>query len=96
VDFNADMAESYRGSRIGSDKELVMPVSSASLARGLHGGDPLTMMTSIEMCKANGVGVGAHPSFPNREGFGRKEMEMPSVEMEAGVLYQVPALRSFP
>jgi UPF0271 protein len=93
VDLNADMGESYLESRIGSDEELVELVSSASLACGFHGGDPLTMVKTIEVCKANGVGVGAHPSFPDREGFGRKEMEMPSVELEAGVLYQVSALR---
>jgi UPF0271 protein len=91
VDLNADMGESYLEPRIGSDEELVKLVSSASLACGFHGGDPLTMMKTMEMCKANGVG--AHPSFPDREGFGRMEMEMPSAELEVGILYQVSALK---
>jgi UPF0271 protein len=93
VDLNADMGESCGESRIGSDEELVGLVSSASLACGFHGGDSLTMRKTILMCKARGVGIGAHPSFPDREGFGRREIEMPPVELEADVLYQVAALK---
>jgi len=93
VDLNADMGESYGESRIGSDDELVELVSSASLACGFHGGDPRTMRRTIEICKANGVGIGAHPSFFDREGFGRREMEVSPVELEAGILYQVSALK---
>lgn len=93
VDLNADMGESYLGSIVGSDEELVKMVTSASLACGFHGGDPLTMKRTVEMCRGAGVGVGAHPSFPDRAGFGRNEMEVPPKELEAGVLYQVSALR---
>lgn len=93
VDLNADMGESYGALKVGSDEELVRMVSSASLACGFHGGDPLTIVRAIEMCRTNGVDVGAHPSFPDREGFGRKEMEMPEKELEASILYQVSALK---
>jgi UPF0271 protein len=93
VDLNADMGESYGASKVGSDEELVKMISSASLACGFHGGDPITLKTTVEMCKANGVGVGAHPSFPDREGFGRKEMEMSVEELEASLLYQVSAVK---
>jgi UPF0271 protein len=93
VDLNADMGESFGASRVGSDEELVKMVSSASLACGFHGGDPVTLRKTVEMCKSNGVGVGAHPSFPDREGFGRKEMEMSVEELEAAVLYQVSAVK---
>jgi UPF0271 protein len=93
IDLNADMGESFGASRVGSDEELVKVVSSASLACGFHGGDPLTIKRAVELCKANGVQIGAHPSFPDRESFGRKEMEMRFGELEAAVLYQVSALR---
>jgi UPF0271 protein len=93
VDLNADMGESYGASKVGSDEELVKMVSSASLACGFHGGDPITLRRAVEMCKANGVGVGAHPSFPDREGFGRREVEMSVEELEASVLYQVSAVK---
>jgi len=93
VDLNADMGESFGASRVGSDEELVKVVSSASLACGFHGGDPFTIRRTVELCRANGVQIGAHPSFPDREGFGRNEMEMPVEELEAAVLYQVSALR---
>jgi UPF0271 protein len=93
VDVNADMGESYGASRVGSDEELIKMVSSASLACGFHGGDPVTLRRTVEMCKANGVGVGAHPSFPDREGFGRKEVEIPEEELAADVLYQVSAVK---
>jgi len=93
VDINADMGESYGSAKVGSDEELVKIVSSASLACGFHGGDPITLRKTVEMCKADGVCVGAHPSFPDREGFGRKEMEMSVEELEAAVLYQVSAVK---
>jgi UPF0271 protein len=93
VDLNADMGESYGASRVGSDEELIKMVSSASLACGFHGGDPVTIRKTVEMCKANGVEVGAHPSFPDQEGFGRKGMEMSVEELEASVLYQVSAVK---
>ena len=93
IDLNADMGESYGASKVGSDEELVKMVSSASLACGFHGGDPVTLRKTVEMCKASGVGVGAHPSFPDREGFGRKEMEMPEEELSADVLYQISAVK---
>jgi UPF0271 protein len=95
VDLNADMGESYGTSKVGSDEELVKLITSASLACGFHGGDLLTMKRTVELCRRNGVMVGAHPSFPDREGFGRREMEMPPDEVEAAVLYQVSALQGF-
>ncbi len=93
VDLNADMGESYGAVRVGSDDELVELVTSASLACGLHGGDPLTMKRTVELCKGSGVRIGAHPSFPDLEGFGRREMEMGGEELRAIIVHQISTLR---
>ncbi|HWM23700.1 MAG TPA: 5-oxoprolinase subunit PxpA [Chthoniobacterales bacterium] len=89
VDLNADLGEGA-----GHDDELLELVSSASIACGFHAGDPVSILASIRAARARGVAVGAHPSFADRENFGRKEIALPAVEVFALVAYQLGAFRA--
>lgn len=89
VDLNADLGE---GS--GHDSELFELISSANIATGFHAGDPKSILDSIRAAGEKGVAVGAHPSFADRENFGRKEMIVPIPELFAQLVYQIGAFRS--
>jgi UPF0271 protein len=92
IDLNADIGESYGAWRMGDDAALLPLVSSANIACGFHAGDPATMRRSVALCLEHGVSVGAHPSYPDREGFGRREMSLSPAEIHDAVLYQIGAL----
>ena len=87
IDLNADLGEGA-----GNDEALLALVSSANIACGWHAGDAKTMRECVRWAIANGVAIGAHPSFPDRENFGRSTMQLPPEEIYAGVLYQIGAL----
>jgi UPF0271 protein len=87
LDLNADLGEG-----VGDDEAMLEIVSSASIACGGHAGDEDTMRAALRAAKARGVVVGAHPSFPDRENFGRKRMVMPPEELDATVRSQVRTL----
>jgi 5-oxoprolinase (ATP-hydrolysing) subunit A len=89
VDLNADLGEGA-----GHDDELLQLVSSASIACGFHAGDPVSILASIRAARERGVAVGAHPSFADRENFGRTEVALPAVDVFAIVAYQVGAFRA--
>jgi 5-oxoprolinase (ATP-hydrolysing) subunit A len=89
VDLNADLGE---GS--GHDAELFELISSANIATGFHAGDPMSIFTSIRGAKEKGVAVGAHPSFSDRENFGRKELVIPIPDLFAQLVYQIGAFQS--
>ncbi len=89
IDLNADLGE---GSE--SDRALLALVSSANIACGFHAGDAITMLQSVRWAKASGVAVGAHPSFPDRENFGRSAMQLPPETVYAQMLYQIGALKN--
>jgi len=92
VDLNCDMGESFGAYTIGAD-ELVMPwITSANVACGFHGGDPLVMRRTVRLAKAHGVAVGAHPGFRDLAGFGRRPMQCTADEVYGDVLYQIGAL----
>ena len=95
VDLNADLGESYGSFTVGRDAELIPLLSSANLACGFHGGDPRVMDHAVGACSAAGIAVGAHPSFPDLVGFGRRVLEASAEEVETDVLYQVAALDGF-
>src|SRR5215472_7383074 len=84
VDLNADLGE---GS--GHDAELFELISSANIATGFHAGDSDTMHAAVSAAKNHGVAVGAHPSFFDRENFGRKELSIPAEEVYDAVAYQL-------
>lgn len=89
IDLNADLGEGA-----GHDDELLLLVSSASIACGFHAGDPVSILASIHAARDRGVAVGAHPSFADRENFGRKEVELPPGEVFAIVAYQLGAFHA--
>lgn len=92
INLNADMGESFGAYRLGNDDELLKTVSSANIASGFHAGDPWIMTETLQMALDHGVSVGAHPSFPDLQGFGRRVMHIEPDELKALVLYQIGAL----
>ncbi len=95
IDLNSDMGESFGAYTIGADEEVLRWVTSANVACGWHGGDPRVMRQTVERAKALGVAVGAHPSYPDLLGFGRRVMQITRGEARDYVLYQIGALRAF-
>ncbi len=93
VDLNCDMGESFGAWKIGRDAELMDYVSSVNIACGFHAGDASVIRKTIETAIAKNVAVGAHPSFPDLQGFGRREMKMSPEEVFDIILYQVAALK---
>ncbi|MDT0174591.1 5-oxoprolinase subunit PxpA [Enterobacter sp. BRE11] len=89
IDLNADLGEGG-----DSDCALLQLVSSANIACGFHAGDAQTMLQSVRWAKAFGVAIGAHPSFPDRENFGRTAMQLPPETVYAQMIYQIGALKS--
>ena len=86
------MGESYGVYTMGMDEEIMPYINMANLACGFHAGDPVTMHRSIKLAKSHGVEIGAHPSYPDLEGFGRREMKCSTEEIVAMVIYQCAAL----
>jgi UPF0271 protein len=93
VDLNSDLGESYGAWKMGDDKAMLAIVSSANVACGFHAGDPLTVLSTLQEAAARGVAVGAHVSYPDRVGFGRRRMDVAPAELTADVIYQIGALR---
>ena len=87
IDLNCDLGESS-----GSDAAIMPYISSANVACGFHAGNPSVMQATVRLAKQYGVAVGAHPGWPDLEGFGRREMSFSVEEVEALVLYQMGAL----
>lgn len=92
LDLNCDMGESFGAWRMGDDEAVLAHVTSANIACGFHAGDAATMQRTAQMALARGVAIGAHPSLPDLQGFGRREMRVAPQEAYALVLYQVGAL----
>jgi len=95
VDLNSDLGESYGSYVIGCDEEVLKYISSANIACGWHGGDPVVMEKTVKLAKKNGVSIGAHPSYPDLMGFGRRKMILQTEELKAYTKYQIGALWSF-
>jgi len=92
VDLNSDLGESFGAWNMGDDASMLQLVTSANLACGFHAGDPTVMLAACRTAVLRGVSIGAHPSYRDLAGFGRREMEVPSEHLHADVLYQVSAL----
>ncbi|SES40751.1 LamB/YcsF family protein [Rhizobium sp. NFR03] len=95
VTLNCDMGESFGLYRLGDDAGLMPLIDVANVACGFHASDPDHMRSTVRSAKAQGVRVGAHPSLPDLQGFGRREMKMSREEIANSVLYQVGALVGF-
>ena len=87
------MGESFGAWRMGSDEALMDYVSSVNIACGFHGGDASVIRKTVETAISKGVKIGAHPSYPDLQGFGRREMKMSAAEIFDLVLYQVSAVK---
>ncbi len=95
VDLVADLGEGFGAYSMGDDAALLDIVSSANIACGFHAGDPDIMNATVAECVRRGVGIGAHPSFPDLRGFGRRAMDLTADEVRNDVLYQFGALSAF-
>ena len=95
VDLNSDLGESFGAYTIGADDAMMPEITSANVACGFHGGDPLVMERTVRLAKEHGVGIGAHPGFPDLVGFGRREMRLSSGDIRTIHLYQIGALWAF-
>jgi UPF0271 protein len=95
IDINCDMGESFGAYRLGDDAALLSLVTSANIACGFHAGDPSVMAATVALAAAAGARIGAHPGYPDLQGFGRRSMDLAPAEVEALVLYQVGALAGF-
>ena len=92
IDLNADVGEALDAHTLANDAALMPHLTSASIACGFHAGNPAVMSATLALAKEHGVAVGAHPSFPDQIGFGRRDFEMAPQEIEDMVVYQVGAL----
>ena len=92
INLNADLGESFGAWTMGADEALLVIVNSANIACGFHAGDPLVMRKTVRSALAAGVDLGAHPAYPDLQGFGRRAMQMAPADLEAAVIYQVGAL----
>ena len=92
LNLNSDLGESFGAWEMAGDDAMLRLVNSANVACGYHAGDPLVMLKTVGLAKENGVSIGAHPAFPDLQGFGRRRMDIPAAELEAILIYQIGAL----
>jgi UPF0271 protein len=94
IDLNADMGESFGAWSLGNDAALLDIVTSANIACGFHAGDPDVMAATMKLAVEKGVGIGAHPGFPDLRGFGRYRMHLPLDQLGNAVRYQLGAAQA--
>ncbi len=94
-DFNCDMGESFGAWKMGLDEEVIRVITSANVACGFHAGDPAIMRRTVRLAEAHGVGIGAHPGFPDLRGFGRRDLSASPDEVRDDLVYQIGALTAF-
>lgn len=92
VDLNSDLGESFGSWKMGNDEQILPVVSSANIACGFHAGDPLGILKTLQQAVKLDVTIGAHVSYPDLVGFGRRNMDLSQDELIADVLYQISAL----
>jgi UPF0271 protein len=93
--INCDMGEGFGLYRCGDDAAIMPFITLANVACGFHASDPTVMHKTVRLAKQHGVRVGAHPSLPDLQGFGRREMRMDPKELADCLIYQVGALKAF-
>jgi UPF0271 protein len=89
------MGESYGAYKLGLDESVIRHITSANIACGWHAGDPEVMDKTVKLAVDNGVGIGAHPGYPDLLGFGRRNMDCTSEEIRRYIIYQIGALSAF-
>jgi 5-oxoprolinase (ATP-hydrolysing) subunit A len=95
IEINCDMGEGFGLYKMGDDEALMEHITVANIACGFHASDPMIMEKTVLLARKNNVRIGAHPSLPDLQGFGRREMKIPPEELRAAVIYQVGALQGF-
>lgn len=95
IAINCDLGESYGRWELGADEQVMDFITAANIACGFHAGDPTRMAAAVRLAVAKGVGIGAHPSYPDLQGFGRRNMDMTPAEVRDVVTYQLGALQAF-
>ena len=95
IDFNCDMGESFGMYEMGLDEKIINYITSANIACGFHAGDPNWMNRTVKLAEKNEVGIGAHPSYPDLKGFGRRSMDLSTEEVKNDLKYQIGALTAF-
>ncbi|WP_439885505.1 LamB/YcsF family protein [Pseudomonas syringae] len=93
IDLNSDLGESFGAWSVGDDAAILEVVSSANVACGFHAGDPAGILRTLEAAAARDVAVGAHVAYPDLVGFGRRNMDVPTEQLTADVIYQIGALQ---
>lgn len=93
IDLNSDLGEGFGAWKMGDDAAMLGIVSSANIACGFHAGDPRGILTTLREAAARGVAVGAHVSYPDLAGFGRRPMDVAPEDLTADVIYQIGALQ---
>lgn len=93
IDINCDMGESFGNFRVGNDEKIFPYITSANIACGFHGGDPVHMEKTLKLALEHEVKIGAHPGYPDLVGFGRRTMQLKSEELRAIVTYQIAAVK---
>lgn len=94
IDLNCDMGEGFGPWKMGDDAALMPLISSANIACGYHAGDPVVMRETVRLALRHGVAIGAHPGYPDLQGFGRRNQSLSPDEVYAMVLYQIGALHA--
>ncbi len=94
IDINCDLGEMSDTAYTPGDEAVMTFITSANIACGLHAGSPLTMERTVILAKKHHVAIGAHPGYPDREGFGRRNIALSPDELRATILYQVGALKT--
>ena len=95
IDLNSDLGESFGSYDMGEDDAIMQVITSANVACGMHAGDPLVIDRTVRLANLNGVSIGAHPGYPDLQGFGRRAMDLTPEEAEAFTLYQLAAVAGF-
>ncbi len=95
IDLNSDLGESFGRYTLGLDDQVIPLVSSVNVACGMHAGDPAVMRRTVKLAAEAGVAVGAHPGYPDLQGFGRRDIAMSPDEAYDYILYQIGALQAF-
>ncbi|MFQ3231030.1 5-oxoprolinase subunit PxpA [Reinekea sp.] len=90
--LNCDLGESYGQWQLGNDAEVMPHIDMANIACGFHAGDPTTLANTIALAKQHQVSIGAHPSYPDLAGFGRRSMKLTTNELTQLMHYQIAAL----
>ena len=94
INLNSDLGEGFGPWRMGDDTAMLEIVSSANIACGGHAGDPDVMRRTVRLARERGVSIGAHPSYPDLQGFGRRAMALAPGELESQIAFQIGALIS--